>query len=58
MTFGLIIFIYDWYFIIHNNEFGLLNNLERCKLVVPTMVIILYIIAFCKYRFAKKNNAD
>lgn len=56
MVFGFIIHIYDWVLIINNNEFSSFNARDKFKLIVPTIIIILYIISFCKHRFFEKNN--
>ncbi len=55
MAFGFIIHIYDWYVILDNDNFRTFNNREKFKLIVPSLIIILYLIAFCKFRFLKKE---
>ncbi len=57
MMFGFAIHLYDWYDILSNNYFTSFNTMQKLKLVLPTLIITLYIIAFCKHKFLKKNKS-
>jgi hypothetical protein len=57
LSFGLVIFIYSIIDIIIKNKYNSLEFKDILKLVIPTLVIILYIISFCKYKLNKNNVA-
>jgi hypothetical protein len=57
LSFGLVIFIYSIMDIIIKNKYNSLEFKDILKLVIPTLVIILYIISFCKYKLNKNNVA-
>ncbi|SHF01184.1 hypothetical protein SAMN05444278_1151 [Psychroflexus salarius] len=53
LLFGLIIYIYSLFTTISENEFNLLRLKERIKLVIPTIILLLYVISFLKYKLKK-----
>ena len=53
-AFGLLLFIYSWYVLITEDSFIGLTIPEKLKMILPTIVLLVYVITFIKYKSYEK----